>query len=70
MAEAAKYVNPEDVLDIEQAIAYMLKDGVYRNNLKRAGLERAKQFDWENCARETLEFYHQVGQGRRKVKDG
>lgn len=60
MGEGAAYVNPEDTTDIERAIELVLKDGGYRQKLVVTGKQEAGKYLWENCAKQTLEFYHQV----------
>lgn len=60
MGEGAAYANPEDTTDIERAIELVLKDGGYRQKLVMAGKQEAEKYLWENCAKQTLEFYHQV----------
>lgn len=54
---AAAIVNPEDVSDIANAMKRMADDENYRESLRRAGLEQARQFDWRITATKTLRVY-------------
>lgn len=56
---AAELVNPLDVQNIASAMIKFAKDENLRNEYRRKGLEQARKFDWEKCARETLELYKQ-----------
>ncbi len=47
-------VDPEDEEAIGAALVRILTDDALRARLARAGPERAAQFSWERCARETL----------------
>jgi glycosyltransferase involved in cell wall biosynthesis len=51
---AALRFNPEDTGAIAQAMERLTTDQALRNSLSRAGRERASEFTWEACARETL----------------
>jgi glycosyltransferase involved in cell wall biosynthesis len=57
---AAKEVDPDDILELAEALAGVLNDVQLQQQLRRKGLERAAQFSWERCASETLDVYHQV----------
>jgi glycosyltransferase involved in cell wall biosynthesis len=54
LGDAAIYFNPESVEDIASALERLCSDSDLRTQLVRRGLERVKQFSWENCARVTL----------------
>lgn len=51
--EAAYLVDPYFSENIAEGINRVLTDEHLRENLKIRGLDRAKQFSWEKCARET-----------------
>lgn len=55
--DCAELVNPLDTNGIAQAMTKFAKDENLRNSYRQKGLEQAKKFDWEKCARETLEVY-------------
>lgn len=52
--DAAILVDPYDPGDIAEGIRRVLGDEEIRNRLVEKGLQRAKEFSWEKCARETL----------------
>lgn len=58
--DAAVLVDPLDRDSIAGAILKVLSDKQYSKGLSQKGLERAKQFGWDKCARETLEVYKSV----------
>jgi glycosyltransferase involved in cell wall biosynthesis len=55
--EAALYFDPLDVAAIARSIESLLQDVALRARLRRAGLERAQRFTWEQTAHATLESY-------------
>jgi glycosyltransferase involved in cell wall biosynthesis len=60
MGKGAAFVNPENKADIERAIELVLTDNIYRQKLIMFGRNQAKRYLWENCAKQTLEFYQEV----------
>lgn len=54
---AAYFINPMDTSGMAEAMEKFSKDENLRNSYRQKGLEQAKKFDWEKCARETLEVY-------------
>lgn len=58
--EAALYVDPYGADSIYGAMARLLNDHRLREELARKGLERARQFTWEDTARKTLAVYREV----------
>ncbi len=58
--DAAIYVDPHDQDDIARAISRALTDVELRGRLISLGLERAKEFTWQNNARKTLKCYEEV----------
>lgn len=59
--DAAVYFDPEDVKDISDVMARLLKDERMRLSLKKKGYEKIKLFCWEKAARQTLEVFKQAG---------
>lgn len=53
-------VNPNDIDGLKEALVELLSDEKKRKALSLIGIERAKQFSWEKCARETIEVYQKV----------
>src|SRR3989344_3876492 len=58
--EAAEYVNPESVVDIENKLKLVMEDQKKREVMIKKGFEQAKIFSWEKCATETHEVYHNL----------
>ncbi|MGQ9630788.1 MAG: glycosyltransferase family 4 protein [bacterium] len=57
VGDGALKVNPRDPGEIAEAISCVLGDRSLRDSLRKKGLERAKGFTWEECARRTVEVY-------------
>lgn len=57
VGDAAYIVNPEQIDSIRLAMQRIATDDAARESLRRAGLERARQFDWRRTATETLRVY-------------
>jgi len=58
--DAALYCDPFNPEDIAQKIKLIIEDENLRETLRQKGLERAKQFTWEKCARETIAVIKKV----------
>jgi glycosyltransferase involved in cell wall biosynthesis len=52
--DAALYFDPQSVDDMAEAMEKLITDSELREDMVRRGLERARQFSWEDCARTTL----------------
>jgi glycosyltransferase involved in cell wall biosynthesis len=59
--DAAIWIDPEDEDSMVSGLELCLTDSETASNRRRAGLERAKLFRWEETAKRTLEVYHQFG---------
>lgn len=57
---AALEIDPDDPVELAAAIDQVLNDPALQHDLRHRGLERAKEFSWERCARETVAAYHRV----------
>ncbi len=55
--DAALLFDPEDPRSLADALQRLLHDPDLRARLSAAGRERAAQFTWERCARETVAVY-------------
>jgi glycosyltransferase involved in cell wall biosynthesis len=51
---ATVYFDPESEEEIAVATEKLLDDSAVRHELVERGIERARQFSWESCARTTL----------------
>lgn len=57
---AALLVNPDNPKEIADAAFRVLSEPALHAALAAAGLERAKRFSWEHCAKETLSILERV----------
>ena len=58
--EAAVYCDPHDPADIARAIGRVMADGTLRDDLRRRGRERARQFTWSGAARSLVDVIGRV----------
>jgi len=58
--DAGFLVDPMDVNALADAIQKLLTDVELREDLRRRGLMRAKEFSWQRCAQATLAVYQQM----------
>jgi len=59
--DAALLFDPHDVEAMGETMRRVLEDEALRAELVERGLERAKVFSWERCARETLSVLEKAG---------
>jgi glycosyltransferase involved in cell wall biosynthesis len=57
VGDAGLLVDPFDVGSISSAIQSVINDSNLRSQLRVKGLERAKLFNWQETARQTLSVY-------------
>ena len=50
-----RYFDPQSIEDMANCMQQALEDTALREDLARRGKERAAVFDWERCARETIQ---------------
>ena len=60
VGDAGVMVDPYDVGSLTDAIERLLRDHELRAELSSRGLRRAKDFSWENTARDTLKVFERV----------
>ncbi len=58
--DAVHYVDPYSVESIKKGMEKLLSDEPYRRSLIKKGLERYKQFTWEEAAHKTIEVYEKA----------
>jgi glycosyltransferase involved in cell wall biosynthesis len=58
--DAALYCDPNDPSDIADKIQQLMRDPKLRDELRAKGLEQARKFSWDKCARETLDVIKHV----------
>lgn len=57
---AAEEIDPDDAGEIADSLAGVLSDHQLQQRLRHKGYERAAEFSWQRCARETLAVYRRV----------
>jgi len=67
VGDAAAIVDPQDVQSIANQLRLLATDAKLRERLREAGFARAKQFDWNRTARETLSLYERIAQNGEKI---
>lgn len=64
VGEAAVIVDPRNIHDMSRHLANLSTDSSLRQKCSKAGLDRAKFFNWEKTAQETLLVYERAFQRR------
>jgi len=67
VGNAAAIVDPQDINSIANQLGLLAREASLRECFRRAGLARAKQFDWNRTAAETLSLYGRIAQNEEKV---
>ena len=62
--DAAWLVNPENVQELRDALAALIDQPETRSSLARRGLQRARQFTWENAAESTWQVYSELAESQ------
>jgi glycosyltransferase involved in cell wall biosynthesis len=65
VGDAGVLVNPFDIDDIAAGIEKVITDSELRMQLRVKGLERAKLFNWQETARQTLAVYKRAAGAKR-----
>ena len=60
----ARMVDPADVDDIADAIESVINDSALRTELAEKGLARARDYSWQETARQTVDVFKEVLAGR------
>ena len=60
VCNAGVRINPHDVMMLKKIMYILLTDDGYRKHTIRKGLYRAKLFNWNNAAEETLKVYKKM----------
>src|SRR5262249_14967918 len=56
LGDAGVYFDPERPEELVTAIEALLKDADVRQRCARDAYDRARQYSWERCAKETFSF--------------
>jgi glycosyltransferase involved in cell wall biosynthesis len=59
--DAAVLVDPYDAIDIKDGIKRVLTDRALADEMRRKGLQRAREFSWERSVERTREIYMEIG---------
>jgi glycosyltransferase involved in cell wall biosynthesis len=57
---AALWVEPQDELQLAEAISRVLGDEALRGSMRQAGLQQATRFSWDETARLTIEAFEEA----------
>jgi len=68
IGEAGLLFDPFDTQALVKALTQVLDDSEYRASLRAKGFEKAREFNWQTTARQTLGVYERVV--KRKRADG
>jgi alpha-1,3-rhamnosyl/mannosyltransferase len=60
----ARLTDPEDEAGWHQAMKRIIEEDDWRDSLREGTVEWARGFSWERCARETLDVYRAVAEGK------
>ena len=58
--DAALFVNPRNVGEISDAMRQVLSSSSLCEGMRSRGIQRAEQFRWDNCAKQSLYFFEKV----------
>ncbi len=70
VGDAGILTQPGDTKELAKAIYNVLSNKNLRKRLAQKGPERAKLFTWEKTAKETLEIYNRLNNGKRSRRTG
>ncbi|HET9164751.1 MAG TPA: glycosyltransferase family 1 protein [Candidatus Angelobacter sp.] len=62
---ALAYFDPLSCEAIAACMQAVLRDSEFRRHLREKGINRAREFTWERCARQTLDVLMKAGEARR-----
>ena len=63
--KALVYFDPLSVEDMAASMEAVLRDSELRRRLSEKGIDRAREFTWESCARQTLDVLIKAGRSDR-----
>jgi glycosyltransferase involved in cell wall biosynthesis len=69
VGDAAMLVNPYDVDDIVDGLRRVLTNPALAAEMRRKGIERAREFSWERSVAKTWGVYQQIAGSRTKAPD-
>lgn len=69
VADAGILIGPKDASALQNAILQIYQNPSLREVLRQKGLQRAKEFSWQKCAKEMLEYMQEVLQTQQREKN-
>lgn len=69
VADAGILIDPKDASALQNAILQIYQNPLLGEELRQKGLQRAKEFSWQKCAKEMLEYMQEVLQTQNKEKN-
>ena len=60
VGDAGLLIDPNDAEGLAETLGRVLNEAALRQDLRRRGLERAREFSWDRAARETLTVYRRA----------
>lgn len=69
VGNAGILIDPRDSLALQNAILQIYTNPQFREDLRQKGLQQAKQFSWEKCAKEMLSYMEEILKTQKKDKD-
>lgn len=60
VGDAGFYFDPNDIVSLKEQIQLVLTDKKLRLHKVKAGIERAKEFSWKRCGKESFAFYRKL----------
>ena len=64
--KAVCYAKPGSYIDFAKKIKSVLNDKEYREKLIEEGFKRCKDFNWQKCAKQTLDIYRRVTSNEKR----
>ena len=59
-SDAALLINPYNIDELSSSMVTLLNDESLKENLKKIGYKRSKEFSWNTVAKETLSIYKKI----------
>ena len=60
LGQAGLYFDPKDINDMAKKIKLLFDDKELYKKLQNQGLEQAKKYSWQECAKETFKIYQSI----------
>lgn len=60
LGDAALYFNPDNEVEMQQAIEEIINNQDKREDLINRGFDQVKKYSWDDCAEQTIDVYNEV----------